>query len=79
MNIQPPRIRAMTSRPKKKRIREESEPQNLNRISKKGVKIKCSNYGEFGHNNKDYKQPINLNNKTYKRYKKKQPMHLLPV
>ncbi|KAJ1439028.1 Zinc finger, PMZ-type [Sesbania bispinosa] len=48
--ILPPNVKITPGRPKKKRIREEGEPSNAHKISKKGTKIKCGNCNMEGHN-----------------------------
>ena len=43
--IKPPHMKTLIRRPKKKRIGEEGDPNNLDRISKRGIKMKCSKCG----------------------------------
>ena len=64
--IKPPHMKTLTRRPKKKIIREEGEPNNPDKISKKGTKMKCSKCGQHGHNSKSCKNPPNPNLKNYK-------------
>ena len=35
----------------------ESEPNNQNRVNKRGTNMKCSNYGQYGHNSWSCKIP----------------------
>ncbi|KAJ1416598.1 Transposase, MuDR, plant [Sesbania bispinosa] len=62
--IIPPNVKVAPGRPKKKRIREEGEPSNAHKISKKGTKIKCGNCKKEGHNAKTCKMPLNPNRKS---------------
>ncbi|KAL6544076.1 hypothetical protein OROGR_010573 [Orobanche gracilis] len=69
-DILPPNVKIAPGRPKKKRIREEGEPSNTYKISRKGTKIKCGNCKNEGHNAKTCKMPSNPNRKIYKRVEK---------
>lgn len=50
--IEPPLIRKMPGRPKKKRIRdkEEKDPKNPNRLRRTGLQMTCQNCFQVGHN-----------------------------
>ena len=50
VTLKPPIVRTLRGRPKKNIIRKEGEPNNLDRISKKGTKMKYANCGQYGHN-----------------------------
>ncbi|KAJ1421768.1 Transposase, MuDR, plant [Sesbania bispinosa] len=67
--ILPPNVKIAPGRPKKKRFREEGEPSNAYKISKKGTKIKCGNCNMEGHNAKTCKMPLNPNRKVYRKKK----------
>ena len=59
-------VRTLMRKPKKKRIKEEAEINNLKRISSRGIMMKCANYGWYGHNSRSCKDPHNLSLKSYK-------------
>lgn len=65
--IGPPNVKIAPGRPKKKRNRENGEPTNPHRISKKDTKVNCGNCYMEGHNDKTCKLPLNPNRKIYKR------------
>ncbi|XP_009789750.2 uncharacterized protein [Nicotiana sylvestris] len=48
--IEPPPIKKMPGRPKKKRRREETEHPTSGKLSRRGMEMTCSNYGGYGHN-----------------------------
>ena len=48
--------------PKMKKDREEGEPNNLDKINKKGIKMQCSNDGQYGHKSRSCKNLQNLKN-----------------
>ena len=43
--IKPPHMKTLTRKPKNRRIRVEGEPNDLKKINKSGIKMKCSKYG----------------------------------
>nr|XP_016461892.1 PREDICTED: uncharacterized protein LOC107785169 [Nicotiana tabacum] len=48
--IEPPPIKKMPGRPKKKRRREETEHPTSGKLSRRGMEMTCSNCGGYGHN-----------------------------
>lgn len=55
--VQPPHVRPMPGRPKKKRRkdRDERDPKNPTRLRKLGVQMRCQNCLQLGHNKKTCK------------------------
>lgn len=52
----PPDVKKRSGRPKKARRRELDEPQDPTKLSKRGVKMRCSACGTVGHNKRGCKQ-----------------------
>lgn len=55
--VQPPLVKAMPGRPKKKRrkARDEVDPKNPHRLRRLGVRMTCQNCQQVGHNAKGCK------------------------
>ncbi|KAF7133524.1 hypothetical protein RHSIM_Rhsim09G0049900 [Rhododendron simsii] len=54
----PPNVKKRSGRPKKARRREPDEPQDPTKLTKRGVKMRCSACGTVGHNKRRCKQVI---------------------
>ncbi|PPS00672.1 hypothetical protein GOBAR_AA19997 [Gossypium barbadense] len=59
--ILPPPLRKPLGRPTKVRRKEPDEPQKTERLSKRGVEMRCSKYKRVGHNKRSCKGEVGQN------------------
>ncbi|KAH1033540.1 hypothetical protein J1N35_045714 [Gossypium stocksii] len=61
LQILPPPLRRPPGRPTKVRKKEPDEGQTTDRLSKRGVEMRCSKCKRIGHNKRSYKGEVGQN------------------